>query len=782
MRDDHATDAPSTDDTPRRRFLKQTSALLAAGIAIGFRMPDAAAAGKRASGDPHPSAGEFEPNAWVRVLPDDTIKLVVHKHDSGTGTRTALAAVVAEELDVDPFRVDVITPEDPFFADYIHPLWKVFSTGGSTSVAMEYERLRRAGATARAMLVAAAARQWSVPASTCTTADGAVLHAASGRRATYGSLAQAAAQLPAPTQVALKDPAQFRYIGKLRSKRGAAQKADGSFPYSIDVSLPGMRVAVVTRAPVIDGRVRRVDAKAALAIPGVREVLQIPPRPDVLGGNQAGVAVLADDYWSAHKGQAALTIEWEDSLFETFDSGTLAARQAAWIDDPTARVVPTIADGDPAHAKAPDARMIEASYSMPHKAANPLEPINLTVWARDGGIEYWGGLQVPSTAMEAADVIGGIPAHRVTLHELVSGGSFGAREAKYWLFEATWLAVKTGKPVKLMNSREDEMRALFYHAASHHRARAVLDAQGNLASLWLRGVMPASPQQWEPGYLERTDRMDFSTTEALTKWEFAYRAPHRDIGWIRMETGVPTGWFRAVSYIPNVFAVESVMDEAAHAAKRDPVEFRLAHMHDRPRHAAVLREAARRAGWGAAAAGRRRARRGDEPGVRQLCRGGRAGRAPGRRGEGGEAHMRGRLRDRGVAVGRRRATVRRADVGARPCNRRSHRFQARPRAAVEFRYVSRDADARHARHRHPCRAGRSGEAGRGGGTVEPRGDACDRECGVQADGHAVAGDAVRFVGVDIARERQSRRRAACAAGIVSHDQALRTGHAVPGPG
>lgn len=598
MRDDHATDAPSTDDTPRRRFLRQTSALFAAGIAIGFRMPDAAAAGKRASGDPHPSAGEFEPNAWVRVLPDDTIKLVVHKHDSGTGTRTALAAVVAEELDVDPFRVDVITPEDPFFADYIHPLWKVFSTGGSTSVAMEYERLRRAGATARAMLVAAAARQWSVPASTCTTADGAVLHAASGRRATYGSLAQAAAQLPAPTQVALKDPAQFRYIGKLRSKRGAAQKADGSFPYSIDVSLPGMRVAVVTRAPVIDGRVRRVDAKAALAIPGVREVLQIPPRPDVLGGNQAGVAVLADDYWSAHKGQAALTIEWEDSLFETFDSGTLAARQAAWIDDPTARVVPTIADGDPAHAKAPGARTIEASYSMPHKAANPLEPINLTVWAHDGGIEYWGGLQVPSTAMEAADVIGGIPAHRVTLHELVSGGSFGAREAKYWLFEATWLAVKTGKPVKLMNSREDEMRALFYHAASHHRARAVLDAQGNLASLWLRGVMPASPQQWEPGYLERTDRMDFSTTEALTKWEFAYRAPHRDIGWIRMETGVPTGWFRAVSYIPNVFAVESVMDEAAHAAKRDPVEFRLAHMHDRPRHAAVLREAARRAGWG----------------------------------------------------------------------------------------------------------------------------------------------------------------------------------------
>ena len=246
--------------------------------------------------------------------------------------------------------------------------------------------------------------------------------------------------------------------------------------------------------------------------------------------------MLADDYWSAHQGQAALTIEWEDSLFETFDSSTLAAR-AAWLDDPAARVVPTIADGDPAKAHAAGARTIEASYAMPHKAANPLEPINLTVWARNGGIEYWGGLQVPSTAMEAAEVIGGIPSHRVTLHELVSGGSFGARESKYWLFEATWLAVKTGKPVKLMNSREDEMRALFYHAASYHRARAVLDAQGNLASLWLRAVMPASPQQWGP-----------AISSAPTGWISARPRPSRN-GSSRMRRRIATsagsGWRRA---------------------------------------------------------------------------------------------------------------------------------------------------------------------------------------------------------------------------------------------
>ena len=588
----------TASDAGRRRFLKQGSALLAAGVAVGFHLPDAQAGAAPASGDPAPQPGEFEPNAWVRVLPDDTIKLVVHKHDSGTGTRTALAAIVAEELDVDPFRVDVITPENPFYAAYIHPLWKVFSTGGSTSVSLEYDRLRHAGATARAMLVAAAAARWGVPATACSTDDGYVVHQATGKRANYGALAQPAASVPVPKEVALKDPAQFRYIGKMQKKRGAAQKAMGTFPYSIDVSLPGMLVAVVARAPVIDARVRTFDAKATLALPGVRQVLEIPGRPDVLGGNQAGVAVLADDYWSAHQGLAALHVEWEDSPFETFDSSTLAGRQAAWLDDPTARVVPTIRSGATEDAWPQGARVVEAAYSMPYKAQNPLEPINVTVWAKDGGIAYWGGIQVPSTAQEAAEVIGGIPVERVTIHERVSGGSFGSRESKYWLLEATWLALKTGQPVKLMNSRESEMRALFYHSASFHRVKAGLDAQGNLTTLQLRAVMPASPEQWEPGYFDRPDRMDYSTTEAINGGEFCYRAPHLDIGWVRHETGVPTGWYRAVSYIPNVFALESFMDEAAHAGKRDPLEFRLAHLHDQPRHAAVLREAAARAGWG----------------------------------------------------------------------------------------------------------------------------------------------------------------------------------------
>ena len=272
--------------------------------------------------------------------------------------------------------------------------------------------------------------------------------------------------------------------------------------------------------------------------------------------------MLADDYWSAHQGQAALTIEWEDSLFETFDSSTLAARgpRGSTIRPrASCRRSPTAIRRNPCGRRA-----IEASYAMPHKAANPLEPINLTVWARNGGIEYWGGLQVPSTAMEAAEVIGGIPSHRVTLHELVSGGSFGARESKYWLFEATWLAVNRQAREADEQPRGRDARAVLSRGKLPPCARGARCAgQSRVAVAARRDARLAAAVG--PGYLERADRMDFSTTEAITKWEFAYAAPHRDIGWIRMETGVPTGWFRAVSYIPNVFAVESVMDEAAQA-------------------------------------------------------------------------------------------------------------------------------------------------------------------------------------------------------------------------
>ncbi|MGE8150466.1 molybdopterin cofactor-binding domain-containing protein [Pseudomonas vancouverensis] len=578
----------------RRTFLKQ-AVTVASGLAVAFYLPAGVAASDPKA--PAPS-GEFEPNAWVRILPDGTVKLVVHKHDSGTGTHTALAACVAEELDVNPMTVQVITPENPFFDIYIHPIWKVFSTGGSTSVSLEYERLRMAGATARALLITAAANQWKVSPDSCTTEEGRVVHGASKRSLGYGQLASAAAQLPAPQKVTLKDPAQFKYIGKLRHKRDAQAKVCGRFKYSIDVVLPEMLVAVIQRAPVIGARVLSVDSAAALQVPGVRKVIRVPGRPDVLGGNVEGVAVLADNYWAAQQGREQLKVQWSDSPLAAFDSDELAKAQVAALDDKAAQRVSAMASGNVNEQWPSAAKLIEADYRMPYKMQNPLEPICITAQVKDNAITYWGGVQVPSSALEAAQTVCKIAKDKVTINEMVSGGSFGAREAKYWLFEVAYLAQQAQVPVKLMNSREDEMRALFMHPATLHRAKGALDAQGQLTALQLNAVSPASPEQWEPGYFERPDKMDYSTTEAITAWDFAYRPANLDLVWVRHESNVPSGWYRSVSFIPNVFAVESFMDELAHAAGQDPLAFRLANMQDRPRHVAVLKSAAERAGWG----------------------------------------------------------------------------------------------------------------------------------------------------------------------------------------
>ena len=581
-------------ELPRRQFLKH-SATVAAGLAVAFYLP----AGMSATDPKAPAqAAAFEPNAWVRVLPDGTVKLVVHKHDSGTGTQTALAACVAEELDVNPMTVQVITPENPFFETYIHPVWKVFSTGGSTSVSLEYERLRMAGATARALLITAAARQWKVSPDSCTTEEGHVIHRASQRSLGYGELVSVAAHLPAPTAVKLKDPAQFKYIGKLRHKRDAAAKVCGRFKYSIDVQMPDLLVAVILRTPVVGAKVLQVDSTAAMQVPGVRKVIAIPGRPDVLGGNQEGVAVLADTYWAAQQGRALLEVQWSDSPLGGFDSEQLFAAQAAAITDKTAQRVTAMQAGD-VNAQWPmAAQLLEADYQMPYKVQNPLEPVCITAQVKDNAITYWGGVQVPSSALEAAQTVCRIAKDKVTINEMVSGGSFGAREAKYWLFEVAYLAQQAKVPGTLMNSRADEMRSLFRPPATLHRVKGALDAQGRLTALRLEAVSPASPEQWEPGYFERPDHMDYSTTEAITAWDFAYRAANLDLVWVKHESQVPSGWYRSVSFIPNVFAVESFMDELARRARQDPLAFRLAHMHERPRHVAVLKSAAERAGWG----------------------------------------------------------------------------------------------------------------------------------------------------------------------------------------
>jgi isoquinoline 1-oxidoreductase beta subunit len=517
-----------------------------------------------------------------------------------------------------------------------------------------------------------------------------------------------AAHLPAPANVTLKDPAQFKYIGKLRHKRDAAAKVCGRFKYSIDVQLPGMLVAVIQRAPVVGAKVLSVDSAAALQVPGVRQVLAVPGRPDVLGGNLEGVAVLAETFWAAQQGRKVLEIKWSDSPLAGFDSAELATAQAAAISDPKSQTIKAMTHGDVDAQWSHAAQLIEADYHMPYKVQNPLEPICITAQVKDNAITYWGGVQVPSSALEAAQTVCGIAKDKVTINELVSGGSFGAREAKYWLFEVAYLAQQTGVPVKLLNSREDEMHALFNHPATLHRVKGALDAQGKLNALQLHAVSPASPEQWEPGYFERPDHMDYSTTEAITAWDFAYRPPHLQLNWVKHESHVPSGWYRSVSFIPNVFAVESFMDELAHAAGRS-AGLQSGEHAGTATACGGAQTGCRTRRVGPAVAARHCVGHCDPSGLQQFYRRGGAGRDGRWQTESREADLCGRLRSGRVAGRRRGADLRRTDVGPRSCVVRSPRHPTGQGGAEQFSRLPRDPHVGHAGHRYRGAGWRAGQ-------------------------------------------------------------------------
>ncbi|MEJ5022753.1 molybdopterin cofactor-binding domain-containing protein [Ochrobactrum vermis] len=575
--------------TTRRQFL-MSNATIGMGLLVGVDLSE---------GSPEPTIDKtFQPNAFVRVLPDNSVQLVVHKHDSGTGTKSSLGAILAEELEVGLEQVTVVSPENPFFHDYIHPQWHVFSTGGSTSVMLEFQTLRKAGAMARIMLINAAADRWGVSARECHAEQGQVIHSQTGRQLEYGKLVQSAALMATPTDVTLKKPDEFRIIGKLTRKIDTMAKLTGEHTFGVDVKLPNMLTATIQHAPMVHGRVRTMNQEKSLAVSGVRRILIVPAADrSVLGGNQEGVAVLADSYWASISGRDQLKIEWDDGEFAGFNSADIARQQRSSLISPQAQFVRTIGHGNAEQVISGAAKTLRAEYIMPYKAQNPMEPQSVTVEIRDGKVHYWGGIQVPSNALFAARTLLGLGEENVVLHELTGGGSFGARESRHWLLEATYLARETGRPVKLMYSREDEMKQLYYHAATLTELTGAIDQDGDLLALKLRAVSPASPEEWEPGYNERQDKMDYSTTESICAWDFAYAPKHLDIGWIRHETGMPTGWYRAVSFIPNVFATESFMDEMAELAGKDPLAFRISLMSERPRHVNVLRNAAQRAGW-----------------------------------------------------------------------------------------------------------------------------------------------------------------------------------------
>jgi isoquinoline 1-oxidoreductase beta subunit len=588
----------------RRRFL-QTGAALAGGLLLEIHATGIGIRSARAASITDSTAGNFAPNAWVRITPDNQVLLVVHKFDSGTGVKNALGLMLAEELDADWDRVRVIQPDDPLAKAYLHPLWGMHATGGSTSVSLEWDTLRRAGATARAMLVAEAARRWSVDQDACNAAASVVFHPASGRKASYGELAAGAAAGPVPAQVTLKRPDQFVLIGKERRSYRVADKVTGRAQYAIDVKLPGMLTAIVIHPPVVNASVKSFNADAVKALPGVRDVFAIeipdaiahfrenmPAMPVANGVAQPGVTIVADHFWAAQRARKVLKVEWGESDLASFNSDTVLEEMKKHVDDPGMKSK-TKGAAETTFRDAP--RVVEAVYSMPYKAHAQMEPLSVVAWVKPDEVEYWGGIQVPSRCAQAAESIAGVPRDKVRIHLTEAGGSFGAREGLHQILEATFISKRMGRPIKLLYSREDDVRGLYYHAASVHKARAALDASGNLLGFSLRAVVPSIKEPDDPGFLAKVP-VDPSCTEGMRD-DFYYDIASLDLAWVRHEPGFPIWWWRAVSYVPNIFAIESLIDEAAYAAGQDPVDYRRRALSSRPNLQAVLDRAAVLAGW-----------------------------------------------------------------------------------------------------------------------------------------------------------------------------------------
>ncbi|MDM9561579.1 xanthine dehydrogenase family protein molybdopterin-binding subunit [Bordetella petrii] len=600
----HAGAIAPVRNLSRRRFMQGAGGLVL-GIALG---PTVA----RAAGDAAPAASgaAFAPNAFVRIGTDGTVTVLSKHLEMGQGAYTGLATLLAEELDADWASIRVEgAPADTDL--YKNLALGVQGTGGSTAIANSYEQMRRAGATARAMLVAAAAEQWQVDPQGITVSAGVVRHAASQRQAGFGELAERAARQPVPDSVPLKAPADFKLIGQEAPRRvDGAAKTDGTARFTQDMKLPGMLVAVAAHPPRFGATVAGFDASKAKAVPGVRHVVQFPGTPHSFGG----VAVLADNTWAARAGRDALQVQWDDSKAYRKGTEEIRAQFRQALDQP-GKVAGSKGDVDAALAQA--AQVIEAEYEVPYLAHAAMEPMNCLVQLGDGRCDIWNGEQFQTVDQAAVARLLGIAPERVSITQLYAGGSFGRRANAHadYVVEAVSIAKAARDqgvraPVKLVWTREDDMRGGYYRPLNVHRARIGLDAQGKplawhvrLAgqSIFLGGPFEAAMQ----------DGIDPTSVEGQA--DLRYAVPNLRVeSYTPEDVAVPVLWYRSVGHTHTAFSAEGLMDEAAAAARQDPVAYRLALLQDHPRHRKVLELAAERAGWSqplaAPAQGERRGR------------------------------------------------------------------------------------------------------------------------------------------------------------------------------
>ncbi len=568
-----AVRSPPTNGLSRRGFLR-AGAAAGGGLLLSLRLPHSDAAAVDANG--------FEPNAFIRIGSDGRIVLTMPYVEMGQGTYTAIPMLIAEELEVDLTRVRLETApaNEKLYGNAL--LGGVQATGGSTTIRSAWMPMRQAGAVARTMLVAAAARHWNVDPASCRARNGEVIHSLSNQTVTYGEIAADAARMPVPENVALKRPEDFKLIGTPAKRLDAGGKVNGTATYGIDARPPGVKIATLAQSPVFGGRVKNVDSAAATAVKGVRQIVRLDD----------AVAVVADHMGAAKKGLAALAIEWDDGPNAKLDTHRIVddLEQATLH---SGAVAENIGDCDKAMAGA--VTKIDAAYQVPFLAHAAMEPMNCTVHVRADGCEIWAGTQAIARAQSTAAKVTGLPLETIVVHNHLIGGGFGRRLDVDGVTRAVQIARHVDGPVKVVWTREEDIQHDMYRPCFFDRLSAGLDARGMPVAWNHRFAGSSVIARWLPPAFN--NGLDPDTTEGAI--DLAYAIPNLHVEYARVEPpGIPTAFWRSVGPSHNVFVTESFVDELAAAAKQDPVAYRRALLDRSPRAKAVLELAAAKSGWG----------------------------------------------------------------------------------------------------------------------------------------------------------------------------------------
>jgi isoquinoline 1-oxidoreductase beta subunit len=555
---------PSAKPHSRRSFLK-TSAVAGGGLMIGAYLPIKGVSAQAAA---------FEPNVWIKITPDDSVRIMLSMIEMGQGVMTSMPMLVAEELDFDWTKIK--TEWAPADAKYGNPNFGGQQlTAGSNSVRGMWKIMRESGAAARSMLVAAAAQQLGVPESQLTTDKGQVIHAASNRRVNYGALVARAATLPVPKQVTLKDPKQFKVLGKDTLRLDVPEKVNGTAVFGMDVKLPGLLTARVLRSPVFGGKVASFNADKAKAVAGVRNVVQI----------SNGIAVVADNYWAASKGAQAVEVKWDEGRLATLDSAAIMKSYKALAEKPGA-VARNDGNTDTV------AGTFERQYEAPFLAHACMEPMNCTADVKAGSCDVYVPTQGQTASHQAAIAASGLKPEQVKIHTTYLGGGFGRRGEADFVTEAVEVSKAVGRPVKVVWTREDDIQHDYYRPISYARMWGAVDATGKPTVFKQRTVQQSLMKR--VGGLP-PNGVDFIALDGVAN--LPYDIPNVKVEYVEGDPGIPFGFWRSVGASFQGFAVEAFVDELAATAKKDPYQFRRDLLGKHPRHLAVLNLAAEKAGW-----------------------------------------------------------------------------------------------------------------------------------------------------------------------------------------